>query len=453
MACKKIVCLGGGSAYFARALPDLVVAEGLSGSEIVLYDIDHEKAEIMASHGRRMAEEAGLGMRVRACGDVAEAVDGADFAISAIGGSGAGAGSVYGSPAHAADILIPARYGIYQIIGDTGGPAGMMMGLRSVPIYLDICREMEKRCPDVVLLNHSNPMAVLCRAMLKYTGLRNVIGICHGVQIGLRHAADVLEVDPHELDAVWIGTNHYYWFTRLRCRGRDVYPELISRTAERAPKPGSEMASRLSRIYGFQLLFPDDTHIIEFYPFLAQVGGPKDIPYGMQPLLGEADYSMFKPEAGEGAGPPDRAAQLETFQELLAGAELPQEPSDAVTGEGLGSLVEAIALGRRKVHIVNIPNRGCVPNLPDYAVLEVEGVTDSVGVRGLYAGEAPLALAGLLQKRIAWQEMVVEAAIKGDPNLAVQAALLDEMAIPPEKAEAMVGELLAASSGHLPQFK
>ena len=152
-------------------------------------------------------------------------------------------------------------------------------------------------------------------------------------------------------------------------------------------------------------------------------------------------------------GADEQAAQFKALQELLAGAELPGEPSDAVTGEGLGSLVEAIALGRRKAHIVNIPNRGCVPNRPDYAVLEVEGVTDSVGVRGLYAGEAPLALAGLLQKRIAWQEMVVEAAVKGDPNLAVQAMLLDEMAIPPEKTETMVGELLAASSGHLPQFK
>jgi alpha-galactosidase len=115
-------------------------------------------------------------------------------------------------------------------------------------------------------------------------------------------------------------------------------------------------------------------------------------------------------------------------------------------------LIEAIAVGRREVRIVNIPNQGVVPNLPDYAILEVEGVTDSSGVRGIYAGEAPLSLMGLLQKRIAWQELVVEAGVKGDRKLALQALLLDEMAIRPELASKMLDELLAASRDLLPQF-
>ena len=128
--------------------------------------------------------------------------------------------------------MIPAKYGIYQLVGDTGGPAGMMMGLRSIPIYLSICREMEKRCPEVVVLNHSNPMAVLCRAMLKYTGIRKVIGICHGVQGGIMQTAELLGVEPEELEVVWIGTNHYYWFTRIRLHGKDVYPEVMAQGAE-----------------------------------------------------------------------------------------------------------------------------------------------------------------------------------------------------------------------------
>jgi alpha-galactosidase len=377
-------------------------------------------------------------------------VDGADFAVSSIGGAGPAMGGVYGTAAHSADIAIPARYGIHQIVGDTGGPAGMMMGLRSVPIYLRICREMQARCPRVVLLNHSNPMAVLCRAMIKYGGIENVIGICHGVQGGLHHAAAILGVDPHELDAVWIGTNHYYWFTRLRHRGRDVYPDLMQRVRERRPEPGTEMASRLSCIYGFQIVYPDDAHIVEFYPFLTQCGSPEGIPYGMR----ENPHSMFRTAAGHGHGAPrDRAAQLAELEAQLRAIEPPDGPSDPITGEGLGRLVEAIASGRRAVHIVNIPNRGCVPNLPEHAVLEVEGVTDSVGVRGVYAGQAPAALAGLLHKRIAWQEMVADAAALGDRDMVVQATLLDEMAIRPDKAEAMVNELLAASRDYLPQFR
>ena len=152
MAQKKIVCLGGGSLYFPRAIGDLIVREDLGGSEIVLYDIDADKVKLMAAMGRRLAAEAGTGFSIRSTVDLADAVDGADFAISSIGGSGAEIGSsVYSSHYHSADMYIPAKYGIHQVVGDTAGPAGMMMGLRSIPAYIRICREMEKRCPGAVL--------------------------------------------------------------------------------------------------------------------------------------------------------------------------------------------------------------------------------------------------------------------------------------------------------------
>ena len=282
MAHKKIVCLGAGSAYFRSVLSDLAVAEGLAGSEITLYDIDLEKLELMARLGRRLAEEAGMGLRVRPCADLAEAVDGADFAISSIGGVGPSGEDVYATSVRRGDILIPARYGIFQIVGDTGGPAGMMMGLRSIPIYLSICREMEKRCPEVVFLNHSNPMAILCRAMRKYTQLEHIIGICHGVQGGLSNIASVLDVPVEELDTIWIGTNHYYWFLRIRHRGRDVYPELRRRMAARIPPEGQVFSSKLSQIYGYQIVYPHDGHVLEFYPFFAQASDAASLPYGLQ---------------------------------------------------------------------------------------------------------------------------------------------------------------------------
>lgn len=453
---KKIVCLGGGSGYFRRALADLAVTQGLSGAEITLYDIDYEKAEIMARHGARLAEESETGLCVRACKELADAVDGADFAISSIGGAGASIGGVYGTTMHIQDMVIPARYGIYQIIGDTTGPAGMMMGLRSIPIYISICREMEKRCPEVVLLNHSNPMAPLCRAMIKYTGIERVIGICHGVQGGIMHVAGVLGVPPKELDTIWIGTNHYYWFTRIRHRGKDVYPELRRKLAERGPVAGQIMTSKLSQIYGYQITYPPDDHVIEFYPFPAQIPNAKSIPYGLLDHVHGTRYEELElqeePEMSDAERQEMRDAQLKEYEKSLESLKLPEGPSDPLTGEGLGSLIEDTAFGRRRVHIVNIPNKGAIPNLPDHAIVEIEGITDSCGVRGVHMGDAPLYLKGFLEKRIAWQELVVEAGVKGDRNLALQALLLDEMAIPPEKAEAMLDELLAASKEMLPQF-
>jgi alpha-galactosidase len=454
---KKIVCLGGGSWYFRGALGDVAVMEGLRGSEITLYDLDYEKSQIMAEYGSRLTEKAGTGMRVRACKDLADAVDGADFAISSIGGSGASLGGVYGTPAHVADMIIPARYGVYQIIGDTTGPAGMMMGLRSIPAYISICREMEKRCPKVILMSHSNPMAILCRAMIKYTGIQ-VIGICHGVQGGIMHVAGVLGVSPHELDTVWIGTNHYYWFTRIcNKKGEDLYPEFWRKEEERGPVAGQIMTSKLSRIYGYQITYPPDDHVIEFYSFPAQIPDGKSIPYGLLDHVHGTRYEKLElekePELSDAEKQKRRQSYMEEYRKGLETLRLPDGPSDPLTGEGLGSLIENIALGRRRVHIVNIPNRGAIPNLPEHAIMEIEGVTDSCGVRGIHAGEAPLSLKGLMEKRIAWHELVVEAGVKGDRNLALQALLLDEMAIMPEKAEAMLDELLAASKDLLPQFE
>lgn len=453
MATKKIACLGGGSMYFARALPDLAAVRGLAGSEIVLYDIDVEKAEVMARHGARMAEKSGTGLKVRAYSTLGEALDGADFAITSIGGSGASIGGVYGTGYHLSDILIPAKYGIYQIVGDTGGPAGMMMGLRSIPIYVDICREMEKRCPEAILFNHSNPMAPLCRAMSKYTGIK-VVGICHGVQIGIMHLAKFLGVSPYDLETTWIGTNHYHWFTNIRYQGRDIYDEVRQKMAAAPYAEDGEMTQRLSAIYGYNIAYPDDNHIMEFYPFLTQVAPGEPLPYGQKPWLGPDGYAtrVEQRQPTEAERRAQRQQDLREMEDKLGGIDVPDEPSDHLTGEGLGRLIESIAQGQREVYIVNIENKGAVPNLPSYANLEIEAVTDSQGVRGVYVGEAPLSLMGLLTKRIAWQELVADAAVKGDRNLALQALMLDEMAILPEKAEAMLDELLEASRPMLPGF-
>ena len=453
MANKKIVCLGSGSLYFKRAIADLLVSDDLSGSELVLFDIDQEKSAIMAAMGERLARVAGTGCSVRSAATLADAVDGADYALSSIGGSGAGiTPRVYMSYYHNADIRIAARYGIQQIIADTCGPGAMMMAFRSVPAYMAICREMEKRCPGAILFNHSNPMAVLCRAMHKYTGL-NVVGVCHGVQAGIKQAATVLELPPGALDCLWIGTNHYYWLTRVAHLGRDLYPELRRRLAVAAVPERERLSARLSDIYGFRILYAPDDHIVEFYPFLAQVkGGVDGLPENLAREAREHFPTGETPPPGTAPSTQTREAFFGEYRELVEQTSLPERQSDPLTGEGIAAVIGAIATGRRQVCIANIPNRGCIPNLPSTAEVEVEAVTDSCGVRGLHMGEAPLHLRGILEKRFVWHELVADAAVKGERNLALQALMVDEMAILPDRAEAMLDELLEASRDLLPQF-
>ena len=454
MSAKKIVCLGAGSLYFPRAIGDLVVRDGLGGSEIVLYDLDLEKAERMAGMGRRLAEAAGSTFAIRATGELSDAVDGADFALSSIGGSGAEVTNrVYDSYYHAADMYIPARYGIHQVVGDTAGPAGMMMGLRAIRSYLEICREMESRCPNAVLLSHSNPMAVLCRAMNKYSSVK-VIGICHGVQATIQQAAEMIGVPAEELQCTWIGTNHYYWILRAAHRGVDVTDKLNQRAADLGQQGSDNLAHRLSRLYGHKVGYPGAGHLIEFYSWATTVPTQEAMPYNLaEDAKGHGfDEATPRPPRAE-PGPELRANFFEQYQTLLDNVSPPERgTADSLGGEGVARMIDDIAHGRREVFIVNIPNQGAIPNLPPEAVVEIEGVTDSMGVRGLCVGDCPRVLKAILEKRFVWQEVVVEAAVTGDRNLALQALMLDEMALAPDTAEDMLEELLEASRDLLPQF-
>jgi alpha-galactosidase len=453
VANTKIACLGGGSLYFPRVLADLSLADELSGYEIVLYDIDSEKTQLMAALGSRLAQASGTGLRVRSTADLDDALDGAGFAVSSIGGSGAEVTrNVYDSYYHSADMHIPAKYGIHQVIGDTAGPAGMMMGLRSIPAYLQICKRMEKRCPHAILLNHSNPMAAIMRALHKYSPITS-IGICHGVQGGIGAAAELLGVPADELECRWIGTNHYYWFTTLRHKGQDLLPELLRRTADADTPPAHQMSADLSAAYGHRIVYPDDGHIIEFYPFAARVPDQASLPYTLAESARSHGYDAAESMLDqEPASPEIRAEFLTEYGRILDKVQLPEQKEDGIHGEGLATLIGAMATGRRQVCILNLANGSAIPNLPATAEVEVEAVTDSTGARALTMGDAPQVLKGILEKRFVWHELVADAGVKGDRNAALQALLIDEMAIPPREATAMLDELLASSADLLPQF-
>ncbi|MBI5723855.1 MAG: hypothetical protein HZA50_07855 [Planctomycetes bacterium] len=454
MPSKKIVCLGGGSMYFHGSMREIVCQEDMAGSELVLYDIDGPKVEIAAGMARRLAKQAGSGMKVRATTNLADAVDGADFAVSSIGGSGAEVtANVYASRFHDADMRIPAKYGVHQVIGDTGGPAGMMMGLRSAPVYIRICREMKKRCPNVVFFNHSNPMAVLMRAMHKYTSI-NAVGVCHGVQIGVHEAAKLLNVPRHELECLWIGTNHFYWFTRVLHKGRDVYDDLRGRIRGDVPA-GRRLAYKLSEIFGYVFVYPADDHIIEFFSYLTQLpGGQKDMPYELAKAAVGHSYDESGPPTVK-ASPAERQAFFRQYKKLADAVNLPPKKLREVKHPGaeeIGGIIAAIATGQRKIMIANVANQGAIPNLPYDAEVEIETVTDSRGVRGVRMDKCPITLKAILEKRFIWQELVADAAVTGDRKLALQALLIDELAVWPEKASAMLDELLNASRELLPQF-
>ena len=433
MPAKKIVLLGGGSAFFRTVLVELATVEELAGSEVILYDIRPSGMEIIEEIGRRALEQTGLDMKLSSTTDLVRAVDRADFAVSSIGVSGEN------RRAHELDITIPAKYGVFQTTGDTAGPGGLFAGFRSVPIFLNICREMERHCPDVIFLNHSNPMMMICRAMIKHTGIQRVIGLCHGMQGTVRYLAEVLEVPYEELEILAPGLNHLLWVTQIRHRGRDLYPVLREKLSAIDPPETRIFCKKLFDIYGYYPVNAD-RHIIEYFPFLLGAKRPEDLPYGLR--LRTEMIAEQRENAGKTWEDFERQARGD------ASVEIPEHPSP----EAIGRLIAAIAEGRREIQIVNVPNRGCIPNLPDHAIVEIQGVTESTGCRGLYTGELPLPVAGMFQARVLQQELAVDAAVYGDRRLALQALLNDEQISSIEVAEKILDELLAAHAGMLPQF-
>ncbi len=433
MPAKKIVLLGGGSAFFRTVIGELAITEELGGSDVVFYDTQGTQMEILARYGQRAAQQTGVELRISWTTDLAEAVDGADFAISSIGVSGPD------RKFHELDITIPAKYGIYQTTGDTTGPGGLFAGFRSIPIFLGICREMEKRCPEVIFMNHSNPMMMICRAMIKHTGIKKVVGLCHGAQGTIAHLAKILEVPVDELDVITVGLNHLLWVTRLRHNGVDLYPKLKEKLDAAEPATGQIFAGKLFDIYGY---YPcnADRHIIEFYPFVLQAKSPEELPYGLRLRTKMIEES--------------RRSRDDTWERLAkqANGEEPIHIPKKLSPEAMGKLIAAMSLNQRETHIVNIPNNGSVPNLPDYAIVEVQGVTDSQGFRGLHMGEIPPPVAGILQARVLQQELAVDAGVYGDRNLALQALVADEFTVSIEDAELMLDELLEAHADMLPQF-
>src|SRR5213078_11932 len=215
----KITFIGAGSTVFARnLLGDILGFEELAESEIVLFDIDSERLATSELVARRVAETLDAPAKIVATTDRRAALDGADYAINMIQVGGY-------EPATVIDFEIPKQFGLRQTIADTLGIGGIMRGLRTIPVLLDLCREMEELCPDAWLLQYVNPMAINCWAVARASSVRTV-GLCHSVQGTAEQLARALDVPAGEVDYLCAGINHMAFYLRFARDGEDLYPRL-----------------------------------------------------------------------------------------------------------------------------------------------------------------------------------------------------------------------------------
>jgi alpha-galactosidase len=453
----RITIVGGGSTHWTpRVLSDCANTESLHDAEVVLHDIDASSLPAMSRVAEHIATTRAIDLKVTATTDLAEALDGAQFVVSAF--------SVGGFESMAPDIGIPARYGVRQPVGDSVGPGGIFRALRSIPVMVDIARAIERHAPDAVLLNVTNPLTALCRAVTKETKVRTV-GLCNEL-IGLQFWLSLLFDAPmHEIDPVVAGVNHLPLVTALRIGSEDGFEMLSNAMHDPSQLAGQPvwmdppeqshwqkldpargwtkediLANNRLKLQVFETLgvLPGsaDTHVAEFFPWF--VTGVSD--FGRD--WGVHHYGI----AGHRA---DKAEDDESAAQLEKGGEI----APWISGELVAPLVDAVVTGHHRSLPMNLPNTGQVTDLPEGVVVECMGSIEDGKIRPRDIASAGAA-AEHLRRVVTSQELTVQAALVGDRALVLQAMLADPVAgsLPFEHVTAITDEMLTATSRWLPRF-
>lgn len=433
----KVVLLGGGSLYFEYAMAEIACTPELAGSQIILYDINAKRMDLMRRVGLQIVEKTKSGLDISATTDLPKALAGADFAIASIG--------VHGPKAswHKADSDAAAKSGIIHTTGDTVGPGGLSQGLRIIPIFMDIASKMEKYCPDAILLNHSNPMAPICRAVMKYTSI-HTIGYCHNVAGDIHFFGEILGVPYQELDAVAAGVNHCGWLMKISHKGKDVYPLLKKRLTAKKKYPRHVFAAEVFDMFGVWPIGAD-RHLVEFFPHSRRAAKTKNIPYDLKWRSDSIVKNLLKIEINKGP---------EDIKFKAAGKKAPWLPGkNETTPESMGGQIKALAFGPDKLHFVNTPNRNAIPNLPEWAVVEIKAVVGKDGARPVYIGEMPAQAVRWSIAQIYAHELTVDAAVEQSRKKAIMALACDPMIRDFKEAQAVFDAIVKAQGDRMKAFR
>jgi alpha-galactosidase len=426
----KVAFIGAGSTVFARNLTvDLLSFDSLRDTtELALMDIDEERLRTSETVARRVADHVAADAAITATTDRRAALDGADYVVTMMQVGGY-------RPATITDFEVPKRFGLRQTIADTLGVGGIMRGLRTIPVLIDLCREMEELCPDALLLQYVNPMVPNCWAVAEATSIE-VVGLCHSVQGTIKQLARDLGVAPNELDYLCAGINHVAFYLRLEQDGHDVYPRL----REVTPPDWNRVRYAVLEHFGY-FVTESSEHFAEYSPWFIKAGRDDLIERFNVPL----DLYLARCED-----------QLAEWHELRArlerGAELEVRRSD----EYGAFIVDALETGEPFTFNGNVRNSSRY--LEDFAedvVVEVPVVADGDGLHPQHVGSLPPQLAGIIRTNLTVHELVVRAALERRRDHVYHAAMLDphtgaELSL--DEIHELVDELLAAHGDLIPEL-
>lgn len=421
---EKLTVIGGGSSYTPELIDGFIQHEDeIRVEEIVLFDIDAARLNVVGSMVQRMVQYAELDTRVVLSTDRPRAIQGAQFVLSSM--------RVGQMAARIRDEKIPLKY---DVIGqETTGPGGTLKAWRTIPVTLDIARDMARYAPGAWYVNFTNPSGIITEAIFKHTNLK-VVGLCNNpinMQAGI---AAAFGADPQDVFLEWVGLNHVNWIRRMYVRGEDITADVMARLedlseSEEFPPFDPELVRTLG-------VFP--TYYLQYY-------------YDHPLKLAEARAA--EKSRGEVVQAVEEAL-LKKYadpNQVVKPPELSQR-GGARYSEAAVNLILSLMLDRRDIQIVVARNGSSLPDLPPDASIEVPCVVGSHGVTPLSMGPLPESIRSTCQQAKAWETATVKAGITGSRRDALLAMLLNPLVPSYEVAAALVDEMLAANRDYLPQF-
>lgn len=434
----KIAFIGAGSFGFTRKLvTDALTFPLLQNATIALMDIDPERLDAITQAVNRIVKEGEYGAKVISTTDRRVALEGADAVICTIL---SGDVDVWQH-----DILIPKKYGVDTNVGDTRGPSGIFRALRTIPTMIDICRDMEECCPSAILLNYTNPMAMLCRAMQRETSIQ-VSGLCHSVQGTATMLANWIGAPEKEIDYVCAGINHQAFYLKFDWNGEDAYPLIRKAMKKKAVYNHEQVRNEMFLALGYYVTessghnseyswwFRKRPDLIEKYCTHSTGWNPGEYAYILK------EYRK----------------RVKTWKKQIKEWLENPEPLDLRRGhEYAAYIINAYMGGTPYEFNGNVPNTGLIDNLPADVCVEVPVLANRRGLNPMHVGALPPQLAVLNNLSVGIEEMAVEAALTGNPELVFQAICYDPLTAAVcslDEIRRMVKAMLRKNETYLPQF-
>jgi alpha-galactosidase len=434
----RVAIIGAGSTVFMRNIVrDLLQQPALISTHIALQDIDSKRLQESQLVARQIISALKVPATVSASMERREVLQGADVVITMfqVGGY---------KPSTVIDFDIPKKYGLRQTIADTLGIGGIMRGLRTVPVLVDIARDMRELCPHALLMNYVNPMAILSLAVQRMVPEIQYVGLCHSVQGTAEELAYDLGVEPANLVYTCAGINHmafYNQFTQRLPDGstEDLYPRLKALAVAGKVPDGNRVRYEILRKFGY-FVTESSEHFAEYSPWFIKRDRP-DLIEKFNIPLDEYPRRCEKQMA-------DWAAELQRI-ETEHDIEIKQ------SREYAASIINSLATGEPSVIYGNVLNKGLIDNLPADCAVEVACLVDRNGVQPVKFGPVQPQLAALMRTNINVQQLTVEALMTEDPEYIYHAAYLDphtSAELDLDQIHDLVDDLRRAHGDWLPQF-